>query len=229
MSVTTHRPQAATPADQDTLTRAGRRVGRRSGRRVAAGVLLVLATVVTFWQVDLRRHAEERFLAVARPVPAGAVIHDADVRVVRVANPSGLELVGADRRDEVVGRTAAVPLAAGGLVVSSQVGPPAWPAAGQAVIAVAVKTGRAPAGLVAGARVVVLVAPTVGADQAGGTPPPGQTAAGARRAVATVVSATAEADQAGAQVVTLLLPVQEAEAVASASGDVALVQLGPGQ
>ncbi|MFG2058545.1 SAF domain-containing protein [Micromonospora sp. NPDC048930] len=184
---------------------------------------------MTFWQVDLRRHAEERFLAVARPVPAGAVIRDADVRVVRVANPSGLALVGADRRDEVVGRTAAVPLAVGSLVVSSQVGPPAWPAAGQAVIAVPVKVGRAPAGLTKGARVVVLVAPAAGADQSGATPPAGQTAAEARRAVATVVSARAGADQAGGQVVTLLLAAGEAEAVASTSGDVALVQLGPGQ
>ncbi|MFG1952481.1 SAF domain-containing protein [Micromonospora sp. NPDC048830] len=209
------------------MTGASRQVGRRSGRRVAGGVLLVLATVVTFWQVDLRRHAEERFLAVARPVPAGAVIGGADVRVVRVANPSGLALVGADRREQVVGRTAAVPLAAGSLVVSSQVGPPAWPPVGQAVIAVPVKAGRAPAGLAAGARVVVLVAPAAGADQASAAPA-GRTAAGARRAVATVVSA-AGADQAGGQVVTLLLAADQAEGVASAAGDVSLVQLGPGQ
>ncbi|MEV0005955.1 SAF domain-containing protein [Micromonospora sp. NPDC050980] len=194
---------------------------------MAAGVLLVLATVVTFLQVDARRHAEERFLAVTRPVPAGAVIGDTDVRVVRVANPSRLALVSADRRDEVVGRTAAVPLAVDSLVVSSQVGPPVWPPLGQAVIAVAVKVGRAPAGLAAGARVVVLAAPAAGAEQAAGSPPAGQ-AAGRRRAVASVVS-IAGADQAGAQVVTLLLATQEAEAVASAAGDVALVQLGPGQ
>lgn len=224
MSVTTDRPQAANAAPPAT---AMRRAGQRSGRRVAAGVLLVLATVVTFWQVDLRRHAEQRFLAVARPVPAGAVIGDADVRVVRVANPSGLALIGADRRAEVVGRTAAVPLAVGSLVVSSQVGPPSWPPVGQAVIAVAVKAGRAPAGLAAGARVVVLVAPAAGADQAGVSPPAGP-AAGARRVIASVVS-IADADQAGAEVVTLLLAAQEAETVASSPGDVALVQLGPGQ
>ncbi|WP_199523958.1 SAF domain-containing protein [Micromonospora craterilacus] len=192
---------------------------------MAAGALLVLATVVTFWQVDLRRHQDQQFLAVARPVPAGAVISDADVRVVRVANPSGLALVEADRRDEVVGRTAAVPLAAGSLVVSSQVGPPAWPPAGQALIAVQVGAGRAPAAMSAGAPVVIVVTASAGAEQPG-TSPAGQ---GARlRAVGTVVSVTGT-DQVGGQVVTLLLAVQDAEAVASATGDVALVQLGAGQ
>ncbi|MGC4885769.1 SAF domain-containing protein [Micromonospora sp. DT227] len=198
----------------------------RGGRRVAVGLLLVVATVVTFWQVDLRRHAGEQFLAVTRPVPAGAVISEADVRVVRVANPAGLDLMGADRRGEVVGRTAAVPLAAGSLLTAGQVGPPVWPAAGQAVIAVAVKAGRAPAGLVAGARVVVLVTPIADAGETGASAPAGQ-AAQARRAVASVV-AVDEAEQ-GGQVVTLLLAAQEAEAVSSAVGDVALVQLGPGQ
>ncbi|MFJ6199110.1 hypothetical protein [Micromonospora sp. NPDC092111] len=193
---------------------------------MAAGLLLVVATALTFWQVDLRRHAGEQFLAVARPVPAGVVIADTDVRVVRVANPSGLDLLAADRRDEVVGRAAAVPLTAGGLLVSAQVGPPAWPPAGQAVIAVAVKAGRAPAGLSAGARVVVLVAPTSDNSQAAASPPADQTA-DTRRAEASVV-ATSDAEQ-GGQVVTLLLTELQAQAVASTPGDVALVQVGPRQ
>ncbi|GIJ08395.1 SAF domain-containing protein [Micromonospora andamanensis] len=199
---------------------APRPVGRRSGQRVAAGALLVLATVVTFWQVDLRRHQDQQFLAVARPVPAGAVISDVDLRVVRVANPSGLALVEADRRDEVVGRTAAVPLSIGGLVVSTQVGPPAWPPAGQALIAVQVGAGRAPAGISAGTTVVILVT----AAQPD-TSPDHDTRV---RAVGTVVS-VAGTDQVGGQVVTLLLAAQDGEAVASATGDVALVQIGAGQ
>jgi hypothetical protein len=186
-------------------------------------VLLVLLTVVTFWQVDLRRHASESFLSVARAVPAGQVITDADVAVVRVANPSGLALFPATRRTEVVGRTAAVPLAAGGLLTEGQVGPAAWPPSGQAVIAVPVKPGRAPTGLTAGSRVVVLVVPANAAGQESGKN------AGARRAVASVVSVSAGADQVGTQLVTLLLSAEAAETVASASGDVSLVQLGPGQ
>lgn len=226
MTVTTERSRAAENgrgAPRGLAAPSPRRAGRRSGRRVVGGVLLVLLTVVTFWQVDLRRHAHESFLGTARAVPAGRVITDADVAVVRVANPSGLALLAANRRAEVVGRTAAVPLAAGSLLTEGQVGPAAWPPSGQAVIAVPVKPGRAPSGLTAGSRVVVLVVPANGAGQENGKN------AGARRAVASVVSVSAGTDQVGNQFVTLLLSAEAAETVASASGDVSLVQLGPGE
>jgi hypothetical protein len=186
--------------------------------------------VAVFWQVDLRAHAGESFLAVARPVPVGEVITEADVQVVRVADTSGLALMPAGRRDQVVGRTAAVPLAAGSLLTEGQVGPAAWPPAGQAVIAVPVKAGRAPAGLTAGAKVVVLVVPAATAGQPA-VPASGSTAGagipGSRRGVATVVSVTAGADQVGSQMVTLLLAADAAETVASAPGDVSLIQLSP--
>lgn len=200
------------------------RAGRRNGRRVAGGLLLVIATVVAFWQIDLRRHADESFLATARPVAAGQVITDADVTVVRVANTSGLALLPAAERGQVVGRSAAVPLAAGSLLMRSQLGPVAWPPAGQAVIAVPVKPGRAPAGLTAGTRVTVLVTASNAAPAAGD----GATAT-ARRATATIVSVADGGDQPGAQVVTLLLDAAAAEQIAAASGEVSLVQLGPGR
>lgn len=116
-----------------------------------------------------------------------------------------------------------MPLAAGSLLVSAQVGPAAWPAPGQAVIAVPVKPGRAPTSLTTGSRVVVLVAPPAGGQQAS------QQNNGVRRAVATVVSVAAGADQVGTQLVTVLLAADSAEAVAAAPGDVSLVQLGPSQ
>ncbi|WP_018909200.1 SAF domain-containing protein [Salinispora arenicola] len=194
------------------------------------GVLLVLSTVVVFWQTDLRVNADQSYLSVARPVPAGQVIADADLRVVRVANASGLALVPADQRSQVVGRTTATPLAAGSLLTSEQVGPAAWPPSGEAVIALPVKPGRAPVGLAPGARVIVLVVPPTTAGQP--VPPPDSNAApsgtsGVQRAIATLVSAEAGEDQVGSQLVTLLLAADPAEAIASATGDVSLVHLGP--
>ncbi|GGM29070.1 hypothetical protein GCM10011608_12200 [Micromonospora sonchi] len=230
MTATVERPRAGQHVTRQAGAAVPSRPGRRSSRRVVLGALLVLATVVVFWQVDLRVNADQSYLAVARPVSAGQVIADADLRVVRVANASGLALLPAGERSQWVGRSAVVPLAAGSLLTAEQVGPVAWPPAGQAVIALPVKPGRAPAGLAAGARVVVLVVPAVTAGQP--VPQPGSSTgpnsvAGVRRGVATVVSVEAGADQVGSQLVTLLLAADTAEAVASASGDVSLVQLGP--
>jgi hypothetical protein len=233
MSLTTERPR--TPASVRELNSAPpavpgtRRLSRRNGRRVAAGLLIVLATVVVFWQVDLRQHADQEFLSTARPVAAGAAITDGDLAVVRVANTSGLALIAAGSRSEIVGRTAVAPIPQGVLLTATQVGPAVWPPSGQAVIALPVKPGRAPAGLTAGATVVVLVVPTNagqnGASGAGGA----KADDSSRRAVATVVSLSAGADQVGIQLVTLLLAADGAETVASASGDVSLVQIGPGR
>jgi hypothetical protein len=231
MSVTVDRPRTSAPVARTVAASSTpRRPGQRSGRRVVVGALLVLLTVVVFWQIDLRANAGESFLATVRPVAAGQVITDADVEVVRVSNSSKLALLPADERSQVVGRTAVVPLTAGSLLTAAQVGPAAWPPAGQAVIAVPVKPGRAPAGLAAGARVVVLVVPPATAGQQ--VPQPGNSGApagtpGVRRGVATVVSVEAGVDQVGSQLVTVLLAADVAEAVASATGDVSLVQLGP--
>jgi hypothetical protein len=229
MSITTDRPALAATMNGTSVPppTALRRPGRRSGKRVAAGLLLVVATVVVFWQVDLRRHADAAFLATARPIAAGQTISDADVTVVRVANASGLALLSASARDQVVGRTATAPIPAGTLVTSAQVGPAAWPPAGQAVIAVAVKPGRAPAGLTPGTTVVVLVvAPNAGQSNQGDDGKD-KDRNGARKATATVVSVATGADQTGTQAVTLLLAADNAEQIASAAGDVSLVQVGP--
>jgi hypothetical protein len=189
-------------------------------------MLLVIATVVVFWQVDLRRHADEAYLATARPIGAGQVIGDTDVTVVRVGNASGLSLLAEASRSDVIGRTATAPIPSGTLLTGAQVGPAAWPPKDQAVIALPVKPGRAPQGLAVGSTVVVLVVPTAG-NQNSGSGDNDKKNDGSRRATATVVSVSTGADQVGTQLVTLLLAADSAEQVASATGDVSLVQIGP--
>jgi hypothetical protein len=233
MTVTTDTPRAdaarSMPAARKPMPAPPvlRRPGGRNGKQITIGVLLAVAVVVAFWQADLRRHADETFLATANPVAAGQRIADTDLTVVRVADVSGLQLIPAASRADVVGRTAAAPIPAGTLLTAGQVGPAAWPPAGQAVIAVPVKPGRTPAGLRPGASVVVLVVPNAGSagdsDTSGGN---NKTGTGSRRAVATVVSVTSGADQIGTELVTLLLAADTAEQVAAAPGDVTLVQTG---
>jgi len=121
---------------------------------------------------------------------------------------------------------AAVPLVAGTLLSPAQFGGPVWPGPGEGVIAVPVKPGRLPSGLTAGAHVTVLVVPTGTPGGVTGTGPGQGGQPPVEKAPATVVSVDAAADQSGTTVVTLVLSAADATRVASAAGDVALVQLG---
>lgn len=198
---------------------AGALRGRVAPTRVLLGLGLVLVMALAGVVVAARVDTRVPVLVVARPVAAGQALVPADVSTVRVAVDPGLATVPAGRRSAVVGRVAAVPLLAGTLLSPYQLGAVVWPPAGQAVVAVAVQPGRVPAGLPAGARVMVLVVP--GPNTAGGVEPAG---GGEVRATAVVVSLQPAPD--GSTVATLLLPAEAATGVVTATGDVALVQLG---
>jgi hypothetical protein len=194
---------------------------RRNPVHIVAGAMLVVVLALAFMWIQLRADQTVGVLVVARPVPAGQVITSADLRVATVVPDAGVQLVAASQADTVVGRTAAVPLVAGALLSPEQVGPAAWPAAGEAVVALPLKPGRIPAGIAPGARVRVLaVATTEGSS--------GRSAAGDQAGVvATVVEVSREqVDASGTVVVSLLLRSADA-GVAAAGGDATLVLLGP--
>src|SRR5437764_493305 len=132
---------------------------RRSPGRFVLALLGVAVVVLVFVTVALRADDKQPVLAVAQPVAAGQQLTNADVVVVRVALEAGVPVVPAASIDQVVGHTAAVPLVRGALLAPRQVGPAAWPPAGQAVLALPVKAGHAPSGLSSGATVMVLIAP----------------------------------------------------------------------
>jgi hypothetical protein len=194
---------------------------RRNPVHIVAGALLVVVLALAFMWIQLRSDQTVAVLVMARPVPAGHIITSPDLRVATVVPDAGVRLVAASQADTVVGRTAAVPLVAGALLSPDQVGPAAWPAAGEAVVALPLKPGRIPAGIAPGARVRVLtVASTEGST--------GTSAAGGQAGVvATVVEVSREqVDASGTVVVSLLLRAADA-GVAAAGGDATLVLLGP--
>jgi hypothetical protein len=196
--------------------------------RVLGGVLLVLLLALAGVVVAVRVDTRVPVLAAAGAIGAGQMVTALDLTAVKVAT-DGLVTIPAAQLATVVGRVAAVPLVAGTLLSPAQFGGPAWPASGEAVIAVPVKPGRLPAGLGAGAKVAVLVVPGAAPGTAPGTSGGGSTGgqqAQVEKATATVVSVDAATDQSGATVVTLLLAAGDATRIASAAGDVALVQLG---
>ena len=192
---------------------------RRSLPRMIFGALAAVLGAVVFGVVGLRADPGVDVLAVARPVTAGARIVEVDLRVVHIVADPALRVFPASQRAAVVGRVAAVPLTPGALLTGGQLGAVTDPPPGQSVIAVGVKTGRAPAGLAPGGSVLVLVVAQGGGAQAAS--PPLQAPA--------VVRAVEPTDSAGVTVVSLQLSAESAVRIASATGDVALVLQNPGR
>jgi hypothetical protein len=198
---------------------------RRRPGPILMGALLVLVGAVSFAITSLRIDPRTPVLALAAPVPAGHLLTDADLAVARIVPDPTVSVVAASARASVLGRTATVPLAAHTLLSMDELGPPAWPPAGQAVVAVPVKAGHAPAGLAPGAHVTVVTlnagtAPTSQSSGGSGAPSSGVQ-------VGATVVAVKTPDANGTSVVSLLLVSSDAVTVAGASGDIALV-LGSG-
>jgi hypothetical protein len=189
--------------------------GRRSWRLLVVVLVVVVASAAWFVLYH-EASATSPVLVVARPVPVGQPVDAADVQVVELRVPAGLEVVLQERAEVVFGRPAAVPLVPGALLAPGQVGPAALPRAGE--VAVAVLVWLPPAGLAAGSRVRVLVTGTV--DTAGGSGL-GEPAASQSATVLEVGPLVAT----GARVVTLLLPDRAGDRVAAAAvaGRVALL------
>jgi hypothetical protein len=207
--------------DERRAVEAATPVGLRRGRslpHILVGSVLVLVCALVFAVTALRVDPKAAVLALAETVPAGHVLTDADLTVVRVAADASVATVPESQRASVVGRSVRLPLTARSLLSAEVLGPAAWPPSGQSVVAVAVKVGRAPAGLVAGVQVLVVVVPTVSNAT-------GQVAGPVLQARAAVVAVEAP-DTSGTAVASLLLGSADAVRVVGAVGDVALVVQG---
>jgi hypothetical protein len=187
---------------------------RRAPMRIIAGLLTIALGFVVGTVVLSSLNKAVDVLSVARAVSAGSVLTDADLTTVSIVPADSLHVVTAARRAEMIGHTAAVPLVAGSLLTAEQLGAVTDPGAGQSILAVGVKTGRAPAGLAPGASVVVLVVPSSSGAQT--TPVQAQA----------VVRNVEVPDTSGLTVVTVQMSSEAALRVASAPGDVTIVVQG---
>ncbi|MFI9641423.1 SAF domain-containing protein [Micromonospora sp. NPDC051925] len=156
-------------------------------------------------------------LAVARPVAAGQAISAEHLRIVAMVPDPSVPLVRAGQAQQVIGRSAAVPLAAGTLLSESQLGPASWPDAGQAVVATALKPGRVPAGVTPGSHVLVVTVAKDGSPETPGLP------AAPVSVAATVVEVVPGVDGSGTTVVSLLLARNDATKLAGAGLELSLV------
>jgi SAF domain len=192
---------------------------RRRWSRLTAGVMTVLVCLFGFLAASsavLGAHATQ-VLAVARAVPAGAALAPGDLTVVSVHPAAGVATVPAAEQAQLAGRTAAVPLTPGTLLSAAELGPPRYPPAGEAVVALPLAAGAFPPQLQAGARVAVLDGRAAGAAS-------GQQTAGPSAVLVGVVTAiTPDGSQ---TVVSLLVDTAAVPAVEQLASPV-LVLLDP--
>lgn len=154
-----------TAAGQNGL-RAGTVPRQRNVPWMVLGVILVIGGALIFAVVASSIGARQSVLAMARAVPAGQVVGDADVVVVELASDGDLRAIAASDRDTVVGQTAALDLIEGTLVTRDHLGAGSGPGEGKAVMGLALEPGQVPSSeLAPGDRVQVL---DTGASSAAG-------------------------------------------------------------
>ena len=202
--------QAATPT-----TTTQRRIVRNRGR-IMLGVLLVAACGLVGAVAATSTSDRHPVVAVARRVPAGHAIEQADLTRSMVSVDRAEAVVPGADLGRLVGQVALVDLVPGSLLAPGQFGGSRPSTPGQAVIGATVKEGQFPMDLQIGSPVSVVILP----DAA-------QTGAVSPLPVRATVVALGRSTQGGPMPVSLSVPPEAATglAVAGAQGRVALVEL----
>jgi hypothetical protein len=196
----------------------------RSIPHLLLGALLVAACATAFLVVSLTSGNRESVLALARPVPVGRVVTAQDLLQVTVAVDPGVSVVDAGQAASVVGRTMSASLPAGALLTPDSVGRSSVPVAGQAIAALALKSGQFPPEVSPGSPVSVVFSP----GPAGGTASSPPTPDASTVWPAVVTSVTSPPNQ-QATVVSVQLSEPAARQVAAVpAGQLSLVMLSAG-
>jgi hypothetical protein len=117
---------------------------RHRGALVGVGLALVALGALAFLYVSGRLSEAVPVIAVAVDVERGAVLTEVDLTTAAVAPDPALTPVSADRMDEVIGLRAAADLVAGSLVTEASFTVSVVPAAGEAVVGVALSPDQMP-------------------------------------------------------------------------------------
>lgn len=146
-------------------TAAGVPRARRRRGVVAGGLMLAaLGGLVVAWMVAAAGGRADVVMLVS-DVPYGQVLTTEDFTVTAVAADTQVATVPADDLATVVGQVAASDLVAGALLSPGQVSADVPPGPGEVLVPMPVPADRLPAGaLHAGDRVLIVDAPSVGAD-----------------------------------------------------------------
>jgi len=226
-------PPAPPPGDRGAPAQGGTGPWRSTRRRrrlpyLTVGSVLVIACVLGFAWTSVQLGDRISVLAVAEPVAAGQPISAADLTEVSAVEAPGLAWIAASHAEEVIGRTAAVPLVPGTLLTDALLGEPRFPPRGQTMASVALKAGQFPRGTSNGARVTVFLTNNTG-QAAGDAQMAGKPAADPPTLEAVVLDVSASTDGQGDTVVSLLLAADDAPKLAAAPpAGLVLMQTAPG-
>ena len=198
---------------------------RRQLPLVVVGVLLVVGCALAFTDASLHLGTREDVLVVAQPVAAGQVLSATDLRAAKVSTGSGIDVVATGAEGSVVGRRAAVPLVAGSLLTTADVGSAPAVGSGSDVVAVGLKAGAYPPALAPGDRVEVV--PVPGASSGSVT---GSVTAGSPVQATVLAVDAAPVDSGAPTVLSLAVGSRDAGEVAAlaAAGQASVVEIGAG-
>lgn len=201
---------------------------KRERRWSVAALCIVLAAVAGLGAAAAVTSASDRtqVLAIARDVPAGQALTDADLTVAEVSADAALTPVPAANKASIVGKRPAVDLRKGGLLTTSQLSAGTGLGDNKQQVGVQVKRGQAPAGTLApGDKVLAVTTPAQGeqtGDQDVETPP---------STIKGVVVGVSRPDASGTVVVNLAVYPSDGPLLATraAQGHIALVREPRGQ
>lgn len=189
---------------------------RRRPALVAGGVAAIcLGALLAVWTWSSTTHTEE-VLAARVTIHRGEVIAAGDIERVRINGDPSLAPLTASAYDSVVGKRAALDVAAGGLLTSAVTTSQPLPPPGESVVGISLTAAQVPAvPLRGGDRVRIVVTPGQNGAAAIGTP----------EFTSAEVVDTRTDEASGNTVVDVLVPYSDATVLAArtATGNVALV------
>ncbi|MER5870508.1 SAF domain-containing protein [Streptomyces sp. NPDC002044] len=218
-------PGSGSPGGQPAAAPRVVRQRRRRPGLIALSVALIAAGGLSGALLLTASGQRTAVLVVARDVPVGAAISDADLAPASLALDPAVKAVPVTKKAGMVGQRAAVALKSGSLLSPGQVTSVSLIKAGEQLVGVALKPSQVPASRLAPGQKVLIVSTPDPAQAAGAGGKAGEPAGAPKTLPATVVAVGAAAPATGVIVVDVAVPAADGPTLAArvATGAVALI------
>ncbi|MGY0541411.1 SAF domain-containing protein [Nocardioides sp. YJ-D4] len=188
---------------------------RRPVHIVATVAAILMGAAIAAWGWSATTTSDS-VVAARTTIPRGSVITADELTTAQISGDSALQVVPGDSLKDLVGKRAALDIAAGGLLTPEMATEDNMPPAGQSVVGIALTPAQVPAvDLRNGDKVRVIATTGEGGEVASGTP----------LATSAEILGASTDEVSGNTVVNLLVPYADAPVLAdrASTGNVALV------